>query len=72
MQRIGLFLATDFTVLTVLSLIMNILGLSQPGLGWAPLLITTSVVGMAGSMISLMGSKRSDPLSFRPEYRHWG
>lgn len=57
MLRIGLFLGTNLAVLFVLNLIINIIGINQPGMSWTPLIIMAGVMGMAGSFISLMMSK---------------
>ncbi len=55
--RVGLFVATNFAVLFVLNLLINILGLNQPGMNWMPMLIMAGVMGFAGSFISLLMSK---------------
>lgn len=57
MLRIGLFLATNFAVLVVLSIVLNLLGLNQPGSGTGPLLVFAAVFGMGGAFISLLLSK---------------
>ncbi len=57
MTRIVLFLATNLAVIAVLSLVLNLLGLNQPGGGTSQLLITATIIGMGGSFISLMLSK---------------
>lgn len=57
MMRLGLFLGTNMAVLFVLGLIINVLGLNQPGMSWTPMLIMAGIMGMAGSFISLMMSK---------------
>ena len=58
MLRIGLFIATNLAVLFVLNLIISLLGLNQPGTSWTPLIILAGVMGMAGSFISLLISKK--------------
>jgi heat shock protein HtpX len=57
MLRVGLFLATNFAVLVVLSIVLNVLGLNQPGSGTGGLLFFAAIFGMGGSFISLMMSK---------------
>lgn len=57
MTRIALFLATNLAVLTVLTLLVNILGLNQPDMNWTPLVILAGLVGMGGAFISLLMSK---------------
>lgn len=57
MTRIGLFLGTNLAVIFVLTMILNILGLNQPGMSWTPYLIMAAVMGMGGSFISLLMSK---------------
>jgi len=57
MNRIVLFLATNFAVVAVLSLILTLLGLNRPGANLFPFLAMTALVGMGGSFISLMMSK---------------
>ena len=56
-MRGALFLATNIAVLFVLGLILNILGMNQPGMDWKPFLLMAGVMGFAGSFISLMMSK---------------
>ncbi|MFT4582281.1 MAG: heat shock protein HtpX [Gammaproteobacteria bacterium] len=58
MSRIFLFLATNLAVITVLSLVMNLFGLNQPGTSMLPTIVIASVFGMGGSLISLLLSKR--------------
>ena len=58
MSRILLFLATNFAVITVLSIVMSIFGLNQSGTSLLPTIVTASVFGMGGSLISLLLSKR--------------
>lgn len=57
LMRTGLFLATNIAVLFVLGLLLNILGMNQPGMDWKPFLVMAGVMGFAGSFISLMMSK---------------
>jgi heat shock protein HtpX len=57
LMRTGLFLATNIAVLFVLGLLLNVLGMNQPGMNWKPFLIMAGVMGFAGSFISLMMSK---------------
>ena len=63
MTRIGLFIATNLAVLFVLNLIVNILGVNQPGMNWTPMIIMAGVMGMAGSFISLLMSKKMAKIS---------
>jgi heat shock protein HtpX len=56
-MRTALFLLTNIAVLFVLGLLLNILGLNQPGMNLMPLLIMAGIMGFAGSFISLMMSK---------------
>ena len=58
MMRIGLFLATNMAVLFVIGIILNVLGLNGPGSGIMPMILIAGVVGMAGSFISLLMSKK--------------
>lgn len=58
MMRVGLFLATNFAVLVVLSIVLNLLGLNQPGSGTGGMLVFAAIFGMGGSLISLLMSKR--------------
>lgn len=55
MTRVLLFLATNFAVVLVLSVVMSALGLNQQGL--LPTILIASVFGMGGSLISLLMSK---------------
>jgi len=65
MMRILLFLATNAAILVVVSIIFNVLGLSGTldaqgiGLDLNALLIMSAVIGMTGSVISLVMSKWS-------------
>jgi heat shock protein HtpX len=52
-------LATNFAVILVLSVVMNILGLNQAGSAMLPTILFASVFGMGGALISLLLSKRS-------------
>jgi len=56
-MRTTLFLVTNIAVLFVLSLILNLIGINQPGMNGTPFLIMAGVMGFAGSFISLMMSK---------------
>ncbi len=59
--RLGLFLATNFAILMVLSISMRVLGieayLADGGLNLTGLLFMAAVIGFAGSFISLAMSK---------------
>lgn len=57
MLRIGLFLITNAAVLLVLSIVLNVLGLNQPGQGSGSILVFAALFGMGGSLISLLLSK---------------
>jgi heat shock protein HtpX len=57
LTRVGLFVATNFAVLFVLNLLINILGLNEAGMNWGPMLIMAGIMGFAGSFISLLMSK---------------
>jgi heat shock protein HtpX len=67
MKRIFLFLATNIAVLLVLSVIINIFGLDRwltaEGIDYGALLVFSAVVGFAGSIISLLISKRMAKMS---------
>ena len=56
-MRTALFLGTNIAVLFVLGLILNVIGLNQPGMNNTSFLIIAGVMGFAGSFISLMMSK---------------
>ncbi|MBW2658462.1 MAG: protease HtpX [Deltaproteobacteria bacterium] len=56
-MRITLFLLTNIAVLFVLTIVLNVLGLNQPGTNWTSLLMMAGIMGFAGSFISLMMSK---------------
>jgi heat shock protein HtpX len=56
-KRVVLFLGTNLAVMFILGIIINLLGLNQPGQNWTPLIIMAGIMGMAGSFISLMMSK---------------
>ena len=57
MSRIMLFLATNFAVVAVLSMVLTVLGFNRPGSNMSSLLIMAAVMGMGGSFISLLLSK---------------
>ena len=57
MLRIGLFVATNLAVLLVLSVVLNLLGLNQPGQGTGGMLAFAALFGMGGALISLLLSK---------------
>ena len=61
MKRIVLFLVTNFAVMLVLSVVLNVLGvdrfLTANGLNVGMLLVFSLVVGFGGSIISLLISK---------------
>ena len=57
MLRIGLFLVTNAAVLVVLSIVLNVLGLNQPGQGSTSIVLFAALFGMGGSLISLLLSK---------------
>ncbi|MBI2799362.1 MAG: protease HtpX [Gammaproteobacteria bacterium] len=57
MNRIVLFLATNLAVVAVLSVVLNVLGLNRPGSNMTSLLVMAMVMGMGGSLISLLLSK---------------
>ena len=64
MTRILLFLATNFAVLMLISLVFSILGLdgiqtANGGLDLGALLVMSAVIGFGGSFISLAMSKWS-------------
>ena len=56
-MRIGLFLLTNAAVVTVLSIMLNILGIGQDASGIRGLVIMMSLFGMGGAFSSLMMSK---------------
>ena len=58
MTRILLFLTTNFAVVLVLGVVLNLLGLNQQGSGSMPFLIMAAVFGMGGAFISLLLSKK--------------
>lgn len=58
MLRIGLFLLTNLAVMAVIGLLITALGLNQPGMGWAPLVVMAGLLGMGGALVSLLLSKR--------------
>lgn len=61
MKRIVLFVATNIAVIAVIGVILSLLGvddwLTESGINWTALLILCSVIGFAGSFISLAISK---------------
>lgn len=61
MKRIFLFLATNFAVMLVLSVVLNLLGVNRflmgSGINIPQLLVFSMVIGFAGSLISLFISK---------------
>ncbi len=65
MQRIFLFLATNVAILVVVSIVFNVLGLSGTldaqgiDLNLNALLVMSAIIGMSGSVISLVMSKWS-------------
>lgn len=65
MLRVALFLGTNLAVLFVLNLIVTVLGLNQPGMNTTSLILMAGIVGMAGSFISLLMSKKMAKRSAR-------
>jgi heat shock protein HtpX len=67
MMRIGLFLLTNIAVLIVASITLNLLGvehyISETGLNLTSLLIFCAIFGFAGSIISLLLSKKMAKMS---------
>jgi heat shock protein HtpX len=61
MKRIALLIATNFAVVALLSIVINLLGLdralAQQGLQVVPLLIMAAIFGFGGAFISLLLSK---------------
>lgn len=57
MSRVLLFLTTNFAVVLVLGVVLNLMGLDQQGGSSTPFLIMAAVFGMGGSFISLWMSK---------------
>lgn len=58
MLRIGLFLLANFSVLTILFIISQLLGLDRMlGEGYGGLFVFAAIIGFAGSFISLLMSK---------------
>ncbi len=61
MKRIVLLIATNFAVILLLSVVINLLGLDQAltreGIQYLPLLIMASIFGFGGAFISLLISK---------------
>ena len=62
-MRILLFIATNIAVMAVLAIATKLFGiepyLNQQGLDLTSLLIVSGIIGMSGSLISLMMSKTS-------------
>lgn len=85
MMRVLLFLATNFAVMILLSVVCSLLGvdryLSASGMGinLTQLLIYSAIFGFAGSFISLLMSKTMAKMSMgvelieqpRTEFEHW-
>jgi len=61
MLRVGLFLLTNLAILVVISITFNVLGLSrvvaQGGINFPSLLVMAALLGMGGSIVSLLLSK---------------
>lgn len=57
MNRVLLFLATNFAVVLVLSVVLGLLGLNRPGHDMLPFIVLTSLFGMGGAFVSLWLSK---------------
>jgi heat shock protein HtpX len=57
MNRVLLFLATNFAVVFVLSVVLHLLGVDQQGQNLLPLIVVTSIFGMGGAFVSLWLSK---------------
>ena len=57
MKRIFLFIATNFAVLIVISIILSLLGISGNPNNMGSLLAFSAVIGFTGSIISLLTSK---------------
>ena len=55
MLRIGLYLATNFAVLMVLSIVLQVLGVDRQSTGG--MVVFAAIFGMGGSFISLLLSK---------------
>ena len=55
--RIGLFLVTNLAVVFVLNLVLTALGITGSSAQTLPFLVTAGIVGMSGSLISLLLSK---------------
>lgn len=62
LKRIGLFLAVNFCVVIVLSLVLNLLGiqpyLTRRGLNYGSLMVFCLIWGMGGAFISLLLSRK--------------
>ena len=57
MKRILLYLATNIAVLAVITIVLNVLGLNRAGGGIGNILASAAVVGITGSIVSLLLSK---------------
>ena len=57
MKRIALFLATNFAVIIVISIVLSVLGINSRSGGMGQMLAYAAVVGFTGSIISLLLSK---------------
>ncbi|MBI4695386.1 MAG: protease HtpX [Gammaproteobacteria bacterium] len=57
MNRVLLFLATNFAVVLVLSVVLHLLGVDQQGQNLLPIIVVTSIFGMGGAFVSLWLSK---------------
>lgn len=61
MKRIGLFLATNLSILIVLGIVLNLTGahrfMTEEGLDLQVLLVFSAIIGFGGSFISLLISK---------------
>ena len=57
MKRIALFLATNFAVIIVISIVLSVLGINSRSGGMGQMLVYAAVVGFTGSIISLLLSK---------------
>jgi heat shock protein HtpX len=61
MKRIFLLIATNFAVMTLLSIVVSLLGLdralTEQGIQYGPLLVMASIFGFGGAFISLLISK---------------
>ena len=57
MKRIALFLATNFAVILVISIVLSLLGINSRSGNMGQMLAYAAVVGFTGSIISLLLSK---------------